>query len=114
MNVLQCCDEVRLRSGPSSGFGQYLRTVRGETKMPSFSESSSATRSSPQVTFSLTMRAISWRMSFGSGGRPPRDFQRQYNLKVLRCQRMKVVGVTTVSASFQAKSRDQSTSDSLA
>jgi hypothetical protein len=39
----------------------------------------SATRSSPQVMFSFTMRAMSWRISFGSAGRPPRDFQRQYS-----------------------------------
>ena len=70
------------RSSPASaavpgGCGQYLRTVRGETSIPSFKQSSSAMRSSPQVTFSLTIRAMSWRICFGSGGRPPRDFQRQ-------------------------------------
>ena len=35
------------------------------------------------------MRAISWRISLGSGGRPPRDFQRQYSLKLFRCQRIR-------------------------
>ena len=60
-------------------------------------------RSSPQVTFSLTMRTISCWISLGSGGRPPRDFQRQYRLKALRCQRTKVAGVATVSALFQSK-----------
>ncbi len=108
---------LRRRSGapgPSGCVGQYLRTVRGETRMPSFSQSSSATRSSPQVMFSLTIRAMSWRMSLGSGGRPPRDFQRQYSLKALRCRRTKVAGVTMASASFQSKSRDQSTSDNRA
>jgi hypothetical protein len=39
--------------------------------MPSFKDSSSAMRSSPQVMFSLTMRAMSWRISLGSAGRPP-------------------------------------------
>jgi hypothetical protein len=57
--------------------GQYFRTVRGETQILSFKDSSSAMRSSPQVTFSSTIRAISWRISFGSAGRPPRDFLRQ-------------------------------------
>ena len=94
--------------------GQYFRTVRGETQRPNFNESSAAMRSSPQVTFSFTIRAMSWRISFGSAGRPPRDFQRQYNLKPLRCQRMNVSGVTTASASFQSKKRDQSTSDKRA
>src|ERR1039458_685152 len=103
--VLQCCEDVRVRPAPPSRLGQYLPTVRGETRMPSFSESSSATRSSPQVMFSLTIRAMSWRMSLGSGGRPPRDFQRQYSLKALRCQRTKVLGVTTMSASFRSEER---------
>src|ERR1700751_4593083 len=66
--------------------------------MPSFKESSFATRSSPQVTFSLTIRAMSCRISFGTGGRPPRDFQRQYHLNPLRCQRRKVLVLTTTSA----------------
>jgi hypothetical protein len=74
----------------------------------------SATRSSPQVMFSLTMRAMSRRMSWGSAGRPPRDFQRQYSLKASRCQRTKVRGVTMASASFQSKSRDQRTNDNRA
>src|ERR1035438_279477 len=40
-------------------FGQYVPTVRGETRMPSFRASSSATRPCPQVGFSSTIRAIS-------------------------------------------------------
>ena len=75
--------------------------------MPSFKESSFATRSSPQVTFSLTIRAMSCRISFGSGGRPPRDFQHQYHLNPLRCQRMKVLVLTTTSAAGQSNRRDQ-------
>jgi hypothetical protein len=63
--------------------------------------------SSPQVTFSLTIRAMSCRISFGSGGLPPRDFQRQYNLKPLRCQRMKILALTTTSAACQSNRRDQ-------
>jgi len=35
-----------------SSLGQYARTVRGETLMPSFNQSSSAMRSSPQVGLS--------------------------------------------------------------
>jgi hypothetical protein len=64
-------------------------------------------RSSPQVTFSLTIRAISCRISCGSCGRRPRDFQRQYHLKPLRCQRRKVFVFTTTSAACQSNKRDQ-------
>ena len=59
-----------MRPAPFKCSGQYLRMVRGETQMPNFNDSSSATRSSPQVTFSRTMRAISWRRSLGSVGHP--------------------------------------------
>ena len=41
-NVLQCCDEARVHPAPSSCFGQYLRTVRGETHTPDFNDGSSA------------------------------------------------------------------------
>ena len=66
------------------------------------------------MTFSSTIRAISWRISFGSAGRPPRDFQRPWNWKPLRCQRMNESVVTMVSDSFQSKKRDQNTSDKRA
>src|ERR1700678_274083 len=47
-NVIQLCEEV-LRPGRSSfSQGQYLRTVRGETKMPSLRYNSAATRICPQ------------------------------------------------------------------
>src|ERR1700730_6208480 len=36
--------------------------------MPNFNESSEAIRSSPQVTFSFTILAMSWRISVGRAG----------------------------------------------
>ena len=42
---------------------QYFRTVRGETHMLNFNESSWAIRSSPQVMFSSTIPAMSRRIS---------------------------------------------------
>ena len=51
--------------------------------MPNFNESSEAIRSSPQVTFSFTILAMSWRISLGRAGRPPRDFQCQLELEAL-------------------------------
>jgi len=55
----------------------YLRTVRGETRRPSFNSNSLAMRSSPQVGFSVAMRRISRRSSSGIGGRPGLDSTRQ-------------------------------------
>ena len=51
--------------------------MRGETVSPSFSRSSSAIRSSPQVGFARAMATISRCRSAGIGGRPGRDFHRQ-------------------------------------
>jgi hypothetical protein len=56
------------RGLPSSGI--WRRTVRGETRIPSFTGSSAAMRSSPQVGFSLAILAISLRSSTGTRGRP--------------------------------------------
>jgi hypothetical protein len=58
---------------------RYRPTVRGDTVSPSFSRSSSAIRSSPQVGFARAMVTISRRRSGGIGGRPGRDVQRQTN-----------------------------------
>jgi hypothetical protein len=51
--------------------------VRGDTLSPSFSRSSFAIRSSPQVGFAWAMLTMSRRKSVGIGGRPGRDFHRQ-------------------------------------
>jgi len=48
----------------------YFRTVRGETRTPSFRGSSLAMRSSPHHGFSVAMRRISGRNSSGIGGLP--------------------------------------------
>src|SRR4029077_16309352 len=57
-NVRQCCEAVLLPPRGSLSCGQYARTVRGETRIPSFTESSAAMRSSPPVGFSCTMRPL--------------------------------------------------------
>src|ERR1700689_529142 len=78
---------------------RYLPMVRGETRMPNFSDSSSAIRSSPHVGFSRTIRDINSRRSFGSGGRPGLcDFHRQNILNAVRCHPMKVADFTITSA----------------
>src|SRR5262249_60089487 len=77
--VVQRCPDTYL--GPESRLGQYFFTVRGDTRIPSFSDSSSATRSCPQVGLLLAISTIKRRMSFGNGGLPPRDFQCQTRRK---------------------------------
>ena len=89
----------------------YRRTVRGETRIPSFTSSSEAIRSSPHVRFAAAMSAINWRSSAGSRGRPPGvDFHRQNSRKPVRCHRMSVSGFTTVRTRRQSISRDRATS----
>src|SRR5258706_11688996 len=58
-------------------------------------------RDAPHSGFAMLISWISWRMSVGTVGRPPRrlDFQRQYALKPARCQRMIVSGLTIANAS---------------
>jgi hypothetical protein len=87
--VSQRCFGSGVRTGPSSR--RYLPTVRGETRMVSFSFNSLAIRSSPQVGFSAAISRISLRRSLGIPGLPgSRDFQRQRRRNPLRrCQRMK-------------------------
>ena len=55
----------------------YFRTVRGETRIPSFTSNSLAIRSSPQSGFSVAIRRMSRCSSDGIRGRPALLFQRQ-------------------------------------
>src|SRR6516225_9016203 len=75
--------------------------------MPSFTESSEATRAWPQVGFSCAICTMSLRMFSGIRGRPACNFHFQNNLKPLRCQPIKVSGLTMTKASFQSQRRDQ-------
>jgi len=70
---------------------RHLCTVRGETRIPSFSFNSLAMRSSPQVGLSAAIfRINSWR-SLGNRGRPTAfDLQRQNRRNPLRRHRMSV------------------------
>ena len=65
---------LRCRTLPSASgserFGRYLRTVRGDTRRPSLSNSSLAMRSSPQDGLSRAIRRMSACRSGGIGGRP--------------------------------------------
>ena len=87
----------------------YLRTVRGETWIPTFSSSSLAMRSLPQRGFSRAMRRMRRCSSAGIAGRPGREFRRHSSFQALRCQRSHVSGRTTTNASRQSKSRDSRT-----
>ncbi len=74
---------------------KYLPTVRGETRIPNFSDSSFAILCSPHVGFSRAIWPISSRRFFGSAGRPGlRDFHRQNILNAVRCHPTKVSGFT--------------------
>src|SRR5215470_4313294 len=75
--------------------------------MPNFTESSEATRAWPQVGFSCAICTMSLRMFSGIRGRPACDFHFHNNLKPLRCQPIKVSGLTMTKASFQSQRRDQ-------
>jgi hypothetical protein len=72
--------------------------------MPSFTDSSAATRACPQVGFSSDIRMMSLRIFSGRRGRPTRDFQFQNSWKPLRCQPMSVSGLTITKALFQSNS----------
>jgi len=89
----------------------YRRTVPYETRIPSFTSSSDAIRSSPHVRFAAAISAINCRRSAGTRGRPcGRDFHRQNKRNPLRCQRMSVFGLTTVMSWRQSISRDNAMS----
>ena len=96
------------RGWPGARFGIYLRTVLGETQIPSFSSSSLATRSSPERWFSFAIRRISARSSSGIGGGPRRDFTRHSSLQPARCQRIMVAGCTTTKAPRQSNNLERS------
>jgi hypothetical protein len=84
--------------GRGSRDGMYRRTVRGDNRIPSFSRSSAAIRSSPHVRFAAAIVAISRCTFTGIAGRPgARDFQRQNNRNAFRCQRISVSGFTMTS-----------------
>jgi hypothetical protein len=75
--------------------------------MPIFSKSSSAMRSSPQVVLLMAVSRMSFCKAAGIRGRPRgRDFHFQKRRNPLRCQRIKVSGLTIVRASRQSKKRD--------
>jgi hypothetical protein len=82
---------------------KYFRTVRGETRIPSFNFNSLAMCSSPQVGFSAAIfRINSWR-SLGTAGRPTGlDFHRQNKRNPRRCHRISVSGFTTTRALRQS------------
>jgi len=69
--------QVAAGGRPGGRLGKYLRTVRGEIRIPNLSSSSLAMRSSPHSTFSRAILRISSRSSMEIGGRPARDFTRQ-------------------------------------
>src|SRR5712664_2261008 len=58
-------------------------------------------RGAPHSGFAMLISPMSWRISSGMVGRPPRgrDFQRQYDLNPARCQRTMVSGFTIANAS---------------
>src|SRR3954466_12526758 len=81
----------------------YLATVRGESRICSFSNSSSAMRRSPQVGFSAAKRRIKFLTSTVTRGLPTGcDFQRQKRRNALRCQPIKVAGLTISNALRQS------------
>jgi hypothetical protein len=84
----------------------YFLTVRGESRIWSLSQSSSAIRSSPQVRFSAAIRRIKRLNCADTGGRPTGlDFQRQNRRNAARCQPIKVAGLTMTKALRQSKKR---------
>src|SRR6185503_8428885 len=77
----------------------YLATLVWPTSMPSL-RSSPWILGAPHNGLAMLISRISRRISDDTVGRPQRcrDFQRQYHLKPVRCQRMMVSGFTIVSA----------------
>src|SRR4051812_4411593 len=71
--------------------------IGGESRICSFSNSSSAMRCSPQVGFSAAKRRIKSLTSAVTGGLPTGlDFQRQKRRNAWRCQPIKVAGLTII------------------
>ena len=78
--------------------------VRGEIRIPIFNRSSFAIGSSPQVQLFVAISAINFRTATGTRGRPlDRDFHFQNKRNPFRCQRIRVSGFTTNSASRHSK-----------
>src|SRR5262249_19834755 len=79
----------------------YLATLVCPTSIPSLS-SSPWIRGAPHNGFAMLMSRINWRSSSNTAGRPGRrlDFQRQYDRKPARCQRITVSGRMMASASL--------------
>jgi hypothetical protein len=78
---------------------RYLATLVWPISMPSL-RSSPRILGAPHNGLAMLISRISRRISNGTVGRPQRrcDFQRQYDLKPARCQRITVSGFTIVSA----------------
>ncbi len=78
----------------------YLATLVCPISIPSLSNSPWI-RGAPQSELAMLISRISFRISSGTVGRPPRrlDLQHQYNRKPARCQRTIVLGFTIASAS---------------
>ena len=84
----------------------YLATVPGESRICSFSNSSSAMRCSPQLGFSAAKRRIKFLTSTVTRGLPTGcDLQRQKRRNALRCQPIKVAGLTIINAPRQSNQR---------
>src|SRR6476661_10357533 len=79
----------------------YLATLVWPISMPSLSNSPWIL-GAPHNGLAMLISRISRRISNGTVGRPQRrlDFQRQYDLKPARCQRITVSGRTIASASY--------------
>jgi hypothetical protein len=89
---------------------KYFLTVRGETRIPSLSFSSSTIRSSPQVGLSCAIPRISSRRFCGSRGRPRfLDFHLQNIRNAVRCYLRNVLGLTMTKALRQSKNLDSKT-----
>jgi len=97
--------KVFFTAGAIGNFGKYFRIVRGDTRRPSFTSNSLAIRSWPQDGFSRAILRIRRWSSGGIRGRPAWHVLRQNSWERLRCQPMKVLGVTTVNALRQLNQR---------
>src|SRR6476469_8428063 len=93
--VLQPCDGGALLRAI------YLATLLWPISMPSLSNSPWI-HGAPHNGLARLISRISRRISNDTAGRPQRcrDFQRQYDLKPARCQRITVSGRTIASASY--------------
>ena len=79
--------------------------VDGESRICSFSSSSSAIRSSPHVGFSAARQIKRLNSAFTRGRPTDLDFQRQNRRNEARRQPIKVAGLTMINALCQSKKR---------